>query len=95
MYASIATGTAMREVRPRRRHAEVDVVDEDLRAEDEHEAERDEQDLRREVDHREHDRQRRRLLDADDVEDDEHDDDDAPPTMSHGFVLSGSQKIER
>ena len=52
------------------------VVDQDLGAEHEHEAERDEQQLGREVDHREHDRQPRRLLDADDVQDDEHDDDD-------------------
>ena len=67
-----------REVPPGRRDAPVDVVDEDLRAEDEHEAERDEQHLRREVDHRERDRQPRRLLDADDVEHDERDDDDDP-----------------
>ena len=56
----------------------MDVVDEDLRAEDEHEAERDQQELRREVDHGEGDREPRRLLDADDVEDDqEHDHDRA------------------
>ena len=67
-----------RKVPPRRRDAEVDVVDEDLGAEDEHEAERDEQHLGREVDHRERDREARRLLNADDVEDDEGDDDDDP-----------------
>jgi hypothetical protein len=56
----------------------VNVVDEDLRAEDEHEPERDEQHLGREVDDRERDRELRRLLDADDVEDDEdHDHDHA------------------
>jgi hypothetical protein len=56
----------------------VDVVDEDLGAEDEDEAERDEQHLGGEVDHGERDREARRLLDADDVEDDERDDDDDP-----------------
>ena len=65
-----------REVPPGRGDAPVDVVDQDLRAEDEHEAECDEQHLGREVDHRERDREPRRLLDADDVEDDERDDHD-------------------
>ena len=47
-------------------------------AEDEEEAEQDEQHLRREVEHREHDRELRRLLDADDVErDEDHDHDGA------------------
>ncbi len=56
----------------------MDVVDEDLGAEDEHEAERDEQHLRREVEHRQRDRELGRLLDADDVEhDEEHDHDHA------------------
>ena len=76
-----------RQVRPRRRHAPVDVVGEDLRAEDEHEAERDEQDLRRKVDHGERDREPRRLLDADDVQDDQqrdhdHSADDVPRVLA-------------
>ena len=65
-----------REVRPRRRDAPVDVLDERLGAEDEREADDDEQELRREVDHRERDREPRRLLHADDVQRDEHDDHD-------------------
>ena len=65
-----------REVRPRGRDAPVDVVDEDLRAEDEREADDHEQDLRREVDDCERDRELRRLLHADHVQRDEHDDHD-------------------
>ena len=67
-----------REVRPGRRDAPVDVVDEDRGAEDEEHAEQHEEHLRREVEHREHDRELRRLLDADDVErDEDHDHDGA------------------
>ena len=54
----------------------MDVLDQHLGAEDEREADDHEQDLRREVDDRERDREPRRLLHADDVERDEHHDDD-------------------
>ena len=65
-----------REVRPGGGDAPVDVVDEDRRAEDEEEAEEDEQDLCGEIEDRQHDRELRRLLDADDVQ--RHEDDDHP-----------------
>ena len=65
-----------REVRPRRRDSPLDVLDERLRAEDERETHDDEDDLGREVDDRERDRELRGLLHADDVQRDEHDDDD-------------------
>ncbi len=64
------------ELAPRRCDAELDVVDEDLRAEDQDEADDHEKRLRREVDHREQDVQVRGLLDADDVDPDEEDDHD-------------------
>ena len=73
----------------------MDVVREQLGAEDEHEAEQNEQHLRREVDDRE-----------DDVEPADSwmptmfsatstTITIAPPTMSHGFSRSGSEKTER
>ena len=66
------------EVPPGRRDPEVDVLLQDVRAEDEDEADQHEQHLRREVDHREQDVQLRRLLDPDDVQrDQEHDHDRA------------------
>ena len=60
------------EVFPRRRDAEVDVVDQHVRREHEHDADGHEQQLRREVGDREHDVQPRGLLDADDVDDRQH-----------------------
>ena len=52
------------------------VVDEDLGAEHEREADRDEQELRGEVDHRQRHGELGCLLHADDIEGDQHDDDD-------------------
>ncbi len=65
-----------REVRPGRRDAPVDVVDEDRRTEHEEEPEEHEEHLRREIDHREDDRELRGLLDTDDVETHENRDHD-------------------
>ena len=64
------------EVAPRRRDAPVDVAPEDVRAEDEHEADDDQERLRGEVDDRQEDVEAGGLLDADDVDGDEQDDDD-------------------
>ena len=63
------------EVLPRRRDAEVDVVDQRLGREDEHEADDHQQQLREEVDHGQQDVDAGRLLDADDVDQAEDDDD--------------------
>ena len=71
------------------------VLGERVRAQDENEAEQDEQDLRGEVDHSQEDVQLRGLLDPDDVQGNQKDDHDRPPITSQGFVLNGSQKIER
>jgi hypothetical protein len=68
-----------RQVRPRGRHTPVHVVDEHLRVDHEYEAEDHEEDLRDEVDDREHDAHARRLLHAHRVQDDEDDDHDDPP----------------
>ncbi len=69
-------GDGEREVRPGRGDAKVDVRSEDVHVEDQHEAGDDEQELGREVDHREEDVQGGRLLDPDDVDPDQDDDDD-------------------
>ena len=95
VYAIIAIGIASRKLLQVGAMPKWTFVDEDVRAEDEDEAEQHEQHLRREVDRGEYDVDLRRLLDPDDVQDDEQDDDDAPTMMSHGFCRSGSQKIER
>ncbi len=71
-------GNRQREVRPRRRDPPVDVLLQHVGAEHEGEPEPDEHELRREVDHREPDVERGRLLDPDDVDPDEDDDDDDP-----------------
>ena len=74
----------------------MDVRDEDVRGEDEDEAEQDEQHLGPEVDDREDDVELRRLLDADDVDDDEDGDhDDRRRRCPTGSVRSGPQKTER
>ena len=67
-----------REARPRRRHPPVDVRGQRLRAQHEGEAQDHEQHLGREVDHREADRELRRLRHPDDVERHERDDHDRP-----------------
>ncbi len=64
------------ELAPFRRDAEVDPGDQDVRVEDQRRAERDEQHLRREVDHGEHDVQPHRLPDPEHVERDEQQDHD-------------------
>ena len=57
---------------------------------------RDEQQLRREVDHRERDREPRGLLDAEAIlRMTSATMTTMPPTMSQGFSRSGPQKIER
>jgi hypothetical protein len=78
------------EVSPGGRRAPLDVLDEDLGAEHEHEADQDEEELRREVDDRERHVQRRGLADPDDVQPDEHEDDggagdDVPRVRSKGL----------
>ncbi len=71
VYAIIATGIDEQEVVPRRRDTPMDVRRQRRGAEDEHEAQQHQQQLRREVDDGEHDVEAGRLLDADDVQRDE------------------------
>ena len=87
---------AEREVAPGRGDAEVDVVDQDLRAEDEDDADPDQDDLGREVGDREDQVELRRLLRAADVEQRRgRRSATAPPTMSPGASPSGAQKTAR
>ena len=65
---------------------QIHVRHENIRAEDEDEADHDEQQLRCEVDDCEGDVERRGLANPDDVHRHEHDDHEIPTTMSHGFV---------
>src|SRR6266540_1423804 len=67
------------EVRPNRRHSERDVARQNVRVEDEREADHYEEKLRREIDYREADVQARRLAQADDVQPNEEDDHHGPP----------------
>ena len=78
------------EVVPGRGDAPVHVALQDLRAENEDEADNDEQRLGGEVDDRQEDVHSRRLLDADDVDRDEHDDDDRAPDDVPGVLAERS-----
>ena len=75
------------EVAPRRRDAEVNVVDQDLRREHQHEPDEHDQHLGAEVDHRQHEVHADRLLDAADVDRGEHDDRHDPGDHVAGRVL--------